>query len=83
MPYLTTSSGRDQTREKTKVLPTPENGEEAAYLSVAAIRALIDMLTSKGVLSVAEFEIMKRHIVRILLEDNNFMSQRAAQLFGS
>jgi hypothetical protein len=83
MLYLTTSGGRDQVREKNEVLPTPENGEEAAYLSVAAIRALIDMLTSKGVLSLAEVEIMKRHIVRILLEDNNFMSQRAAELFGS
>ena len=69
--------------EETKMLPTPENGEEAAYLSVAAIRALIDMLTSKGVLSITEVEIMRRHIVQILLEDHHFMSQRAAKLFGS
>jgi len=65
------------------MLPTPENGEEAAYLSIAATRALIDMLTNKGVISLAEVEIMRRHIVQILLEDNNFMSQRAAKLFGS
>jgi hypothetical protein len=64
------------------MLPTPENGEEAAYLSVAAIRALVDTLTRKGVLSPAEVEIMRRHIVQILLEDNNLMSQRAAKLFG-
>jgi hypothetical protein len=65
------------------MLPTPENGEEAAYLSIAATRALIDMLTNKGVISLAEVEIMRRHIVQILLEDNNFMSERAAKLFGS
>jgi hypothetical protein len=65
------------------VLPTPENGEEAAYLSVAAIRALVDMLTSKGCITPADVEIMRRHTVQILLEDNNFMSERAAKLFGS
>jgi hypothetical protein len=60
------------------MLPMPNNGEEAAYISNATLRALLALLVQKKVIDHADVAILMRQVIQVLAEENNAASQRAA-----
>ena len=64
------------------MLPTPENGDEAAYISVATLKALLELLIRKKVINHADVAIMMLGVADGLSKENNSASQRAASLFA-
>ena len=59
-------------------LPTPQNSEEAAYIAVATLNELIDLLIAKGLINSDDVSIMLDRVIERLSKENYFASKKAA-----
>ena len=59
-------------------MPSPQNGEEAAYLAFAITQALTGLLVTKGIVSQDEIDSLMLEVAANLDNASNFASARAA-----